>query len=508
MAQKPDPNQTVRIPLVGSHNTRIVASNVPFTASGIIGIGVIGIMIIGNTTASGKDQRFVNAIPDKVTNPLTGKEKFYVFKRPGIETHTTPQSGSVGTAIRIWTGQGSGDKIISAFGAVNSTIYDGVVSLGNLVGAARDITETTVGTTATLVIPVENSKAYFYPDAGALTEIVDVDYPGAAGLTTAGTFVHLDGYSFIMTTDGQVWNSDLNSIISWSSTSFLSANMYPDKGVGLARYKEFIVAFGRESLEFFKVVGNPLGSPLQRVNEGFYKLGALSSTAICPFEDNVAFVASSDIGNISVYIIDSGKPQRISTEAIDVQLSVRGSNSIYMTSAKIFGKTLIYVMAGSLTFVYCIEDKIWHEWSGNTIKWSRFTANSAVSQTLYSISRDSTDGKIYKINPVSTVYQDDGNTYTMFIQTSKVDMDSEKRKFLSRLTIVGDVNTAASTLNISWSDDDYATFSNSRTVDLTSQRKYLTACGSFRRRAFRITNSDAVPVRLEGLELDFKEGTH
>lgn len=498
--------QVVRAPLVGSHTTRVAIAVTSPDASGIVGLGVVGEMIVGFLTTSDVDQRFLNAIPDKITNNFTESTKFYVYKRPGFVVHNTPAAGNIGTAIKLWSGQGNGDKIITAYGDTNSTIYDGTSSLGAIVGTARDITETIIGTTATLVIPSSNSRAYYYPDGGALTEITDVDYPFNAGLTTVGTFVHLDGYAFIMTSDGNIWNSDLNSVANWTSTSFIATNMYPDKGVGLARYKDTIVAFGKETIEFFRDVGNDLGSPLQKINEAFIKLGAIDDNAICQFEDSVAFVASSDISSISVFVLDGFKPIRVSDNVIDSLLANRGSATIRLTAAKVYGKTLLFLVVGPSTFVYSLEDKMWHEWAGVDIKWHKFAANTSATPITYSISSTNTDGAVYAINPVAPVFDDDGDAYTMSITTSKIDLDTERRKFLHRVTVVGDTSLSSTNLSISWSDDDYMSFSTPRDVDLNSGRKYISNCGSFRRRAFRLTNSDPVGVRLEALEMEITQG--
>ncbi len=506
---KPDINaQTVRIPLIGNFNQRLFGPAAG-AASGYVGIGIVGTMVIGASSLINKDQRFINAIPDIVKNPLTNNSTYYCYKRPGLETHTTPQSGSIGTAIRVWTGQGSGNKIISAFGSGASTIYDGTSSLGILNGVALDITETTVGTTANLVIPTENNLAYYYPDGGSLTRITSINYPGNLGTeTTTGSFVHMDGYAFIMTQSGRIYNSDLGSVSSWTSTSFLSSNMYPDQGVGLSRYKDLVVAFGKETIQFFKNVGNAAGSPLQNVAEAFIKIGAISSSAITQLEDNVSWVASSDTGSISVYLLDGYKPVRISDNTIDAQLGVRGDSPVFLSSVKIFGKTFIFLVFGTFTFVYCVEDKIWHEWRSTTVLWHKWAANTAASSTLYSISRSDTAGKIFRINPVSPVYQDNGVNYTMTIQTSKIDLGNEKRKFLDRLTLVADDTSSATNMSVSWSDDDYDTFTTARTIALASDRKYLSNCGQFRRRALKLENTSAIPIRVEALELEIRQGGH
>ena len=504
-----DKSHVVRLPVVGTYNSRTIGATTLNSASGIVGIGVVGTMIVGSTSSSNRDQKYINAIPEKITNPLTGKDTFYCYKRPGFASHSTPASGSNGTAIRVWTGQGNGDKVISAFGLTNSTIYDGTSSIGTITGVVTSITETLLAGTANLVIAVDNNKGYYYPTGGAMTEITDVDYPGNASRTTTGAFAHLDGYTFIMDTTGRIYNSDLNSISAWSADSYINSDMYPDKGVGLARYKDMIVGFGRESIEFFRDVGGATKvTPLARVNEAFIKIGAMGPEAITELEDTIAWVSSSNIGSISVYVLDGYKAKKISTETIDSQLNLRGSATIYLSSAKLFGKTLIFVQLPGQTFVYSMEDDMWHEWSGQVRYWHKFAANTAATPVVYSITRDDTSGKVFKLNPVSPVFTDNGNTYTMTVQTSKFDMDKERRKFLSKLAIIGDISTSSSTFNVSWSDDDYVTFSTARTLDISNNRNYLTNCGSFRRRAFKLTNSSAYPVRLEALELEVSEGLH
>lgn len=502
--------EPVRVPLVGSSNIRYYYNaDANAAASGIVGSGIVGTMVVGAVSSSvTKDQRFINAIPDRVIDPLTESIKFYVYKRPGFVEHSQPENGSVGSAIKIWTGQGSGAKVISAFGATNSTIYDGETSLGAITGKARDITETLVGTTPTIVIPSDDSSAWYYQEGGSLTEITDVDYPGNATLTTVGTFVHMDGYSFIMTDSGRIYNSDLNSISAWSSTSFLSAQMYPDQGIGLARYKDLIVAFGKETMEFFKNVGNATGSPLQRVPEAFTKIGALSANAITQLEDNIAWAASTDTGSVSIYMLDGYKPVRISDNSIDIRLTNRVITNIYLSAVKMLGKTFVFVVSGSNTFVYCVEDKMWHQWSGTTILWHRWAANTTSTTALYSISCTGTDGKVYVCNPVATTHSDDGTSFEFYVQTSKLDMKTERRKFIHRLTVVGDNTTNSTNLSISWSDDDYETWSTARTVDLSSDRKYLTNLGQCRRRAFRFTNTSTEPIRLEALEFELGKGMH
>ena len=256
--QQGNANEYLRLPLVATQNTRVFAQTElgSLAATGIVGYGVVGTMIVGKLHTITKDQKTLNCFAEKIINPLTSREFYYVTKRPGFATHTTPATGNIGTAIRIWLGQGTGDSVITAFGGSNSTIYNGITSIGTLTGVARDITETSATGTTTLVIPCENGNAYYYPDGGSMTQISDGDFPS----TNIGTFAHMDGYAFIMTSGGDIYNSDLSSISAWTSTNFISAQNSTDQGVGLMRYKNLILAFGTESCEMFWNAGNAINS--------------------------------------------------------------------------------------------------------------------------------------------------------------------------------------------------------------------------------------------------------
>jgi hypothetical protein len=503
MAQQLPKRQRIRIPLVGTPNSRIVDSfSSASTSSGIVGIGVVGVMIIGSTVASDLDQRFINTIFDKIVNPMTGKETFYVMKRPGFAAHSTPSAGNIGTAVKVWSSQGAGTKVISAFGGTNSTIYDATTSKGAITGKAKFIDEAMVGSTPTILIPSTDETAWYYQDGGAPTEITDADFPS----TITGRFVSMDGYIFIMTPAGRIYNSDLNSVTAWQATNFLTAQMYPDFGVGLARYKDQIVAFGKETIEFFHITDNIAGSPLARTAQGFVRIGCASQYGYAQMEDTVTWISSTDKGGCSIYMLDGYQPKRISTSAIEAQLSVLGPSSVRIHCIKLLGKTIILATVGTNCFMYQVEDQMWCQWNSGAPLWTDIAASTAGDWRIYSVSENRTDGKVYVINPASFVYQDDGMPLTMTIQTSRVDLETDLRKFLHRLVIIGDTQASTSTLYATCSDDDYRTFCSSRSVDLSDARPYLTQLGSFRRRAFKFTHSDNTPCRIEGIELELSVG--
>jgi len=501
-------------PLAGPYNTRPV-SILP-ASSGIIGSGIIGSMVIGRTTqTSNKDRRFINCFSESVSNPVTGTRTMYLVKRPGFALSTTPQAGSIGNAILVWSGQGTGTKVITAFGGTNSSIYDGTTRLVTnnadttiITGKATGITETSISGTATLVISSSDNTAWYYQPTGTVTKISDAEYPGNNSLTTVGTFAHMDGFAFIMDSTGGIWNSDLNSVTSWAASSVIPCNSYPDLGVGCVRRGNYIIGFGTQTIQFFRNAGNAFGSVLQRIEEMTLKVGCVGPNAITSIGDSVYWTGSTPEGGLSVYRLSDGvKP--VSTPEINRILQLAGAANITMTSAKIYGRSFIIVNASTLTFVYCEEEGLWHEWtSAQGFLWSKCAGvSTGSSQVTYSISNTVTGGKVYVINPENYVYADDSQTYISTAQSGLIG-DSKYRTFWTEMILVADKESTSSPVTVSVSDDDYETAQVLGTVDLSDSRPRLLRCGAAYRRSWIFTHSAATPFRIEAMTGEYMQGRH
>jgi hypothetical protein len=66
--------------------------------------------------------------------------------------------------------------------------------------------------------------------------------------------------------------------------------------------------------------------------------------------------------------------------------------------------------------------------------------------------------------------------------------------------LVGDVESSSSPITLSFSDDDYGSYTTWGTLDLSQQRRIATRLGSSRKRAYVLTHAAATPMRLEALE--------
>ena len=489
-----------RLPLAGSYTNRVSAVNALDTSSGYVGVGIVGVMIVGATSEStNKDQRFVNCFSETIVDAVTGQKTIYSVKRPGWGTNNTPSAGNVGNAIFVWTGGSGGIDAISSFGGTNSTIYNGTSSLGAITGKCTGISETFVSATATLTVSSTDSTGWYYDTGVAvMTRITDVDFPGNAGKTLAGTFAHLDGYPVIMTTDGVLWAGDLNTVTAWTSTSFGSANSYSDRGIGCVRHKNFIMAFGTESIEFFYNAGTT-PFPFAKNQSMTVKVGAISADAIAQIADTTFWAGSTPQSGLSIFQYDNGI-NRISTPEIDSILILAGASNVSLTTLRVLGRSFVVVLASSTTLVYCLEEKSWHEWTGTTILWYK-CAGVSIGGTMvnYCVSKASTSGKVYIQNQASLTFVDDSVAYSARAQLKLVDFGTQNRKFWEEVRLVCDVEPS-STATLSYTDDDYNTYTTHGTLDLSAPYPRATRLGSSRRRGWVVEHSSNTPFRAECLE--------
>ena len=505
----------LRLPLVNNYNTRVSAVGSLPTSAAIAGIAVAGVAIAGTSAQpTSKDARFINCFKRTVVDEAMGETRKHLVKRNGFAANSTVRAGHIGNAIRIWSGQGTGTKVITAFGNQDSSIYDNGTLLATnntdttiITGKATGITETTLSTTPTLAISSSDGTGWYYQNAGTVTKISDAQFPGNNSKTLAGTFAHLDGYSFILDTNGDLWNSDLNSITSWTANGYVQAGIFPDKGVAALRWKRFILVFGAQSMEFFRNAGNATGSPLSRVEEMAQKVGVISADAIGEIGDNVFFVGPAPEGGLSLFQFN-GELSRVSTPEIDSLMLLMGNGNISVTTFRDVGLSFVLVTGGGLTYVYCIEEKFWFQMTSAEILWTKCAGLSVASaQATYAVSSLSSSGKLFAINPLSRTYQDNGAAFTATAQLQNIDPGHGAFTAHHELEIDADVETSASALTLSWYDDDYVTQSGTRSLDLATARPKATRLGGTKNpRAYRFDHSANTPFRIREARLTVSIG--
>jgi hypothetical protein len=117
-------------------------------------------------------------------------------------------------------------------------------------------------------------------------------------------------------------------ITTWNVAATVTASQYPDRGVGVFRYKHLLLAVGQDSIEFFSDTGNPPpGSLLTRTDQAFIKFGAIHPKLAVNVDDVFYWVAYGSTDTIGVWKLEGYVPSKISTSKEDSQLTL-AANSI------------------------------------------------------------------------------------------------------------------------------------------------------------------------------------
>lgn len=503
-----------------------------YTASGHTVAQGLGGTTVDNLSETNISNTTYIIIPTNITlssPPLATDETaaFYLNETDVVSLTKGPVTGSasVTSGSAVVTGISSTAK----FAAGQMINFTTTILGGALEGstAVRRILSVDSGTQITLnsTLSFDTGAAIF--TKGSMYQILDTDFPGVAGDAIIGRFVSLNGYAYIMTVSGKIYNSDINSISSWPG-DYLSVQMSPDYGRTLAVYKNHILALGERSIEFFRDAGHDTGSPLQSVPELFIKLGVRNSKHVTHMEDTLCFMANTQEGSNSIYVLDGFQPKPISTDDVDYVISKIGPENFQLKTMRLNGKMCLLVNRNNtstsqefITLVYYIEDDIWGEWkvteggtaADYTHPW-QFPMGS-LSGVFYSVSDYQAANGVYVskfLGETDDNYYDNlaasTKNVTAYVQTKRLTAGTLNRKFLSELRLI---NTADASLNpgsnvtVYWSDDFGQTWV-SRTFASTKQ--FLNNLGSFKERIFRIVDDSNDFYQFDAMELIYKIGNH
>ena len=380
-----------------------------------------------------------------------------------------------------------------------------------------------------------------------IAKIIDADFVTSG--TYIGAFAPMDGYLFYPDDSGYVNNSDQNSVSSYTANARIAVQGAPDPTVGVAIQKNILVAFGTTSNEKFQNTNFTSGSPLQPAKSQIEHYGALDQRSITQLEDDIFYVSTPSEGDVGVYMMRGLNSTRISTSIVDKILGTAAqSGAIYASSFRMGGypyatfyistasdgpasnillengdimlmettpggNVLMEDTAGqsssySMTMAYNAKLNLWSEWDASEATFID-SSGTGTSNQLVATSRCDTAGYVYTINPVADgeLYTDAGVAFTMEIRTAKIDHGTNERKVVTSVELIGSDSSAGNTPYLSYSDDDYQTWSTPRAFNTSRARPFLTRCGSYEgQRAYKITDSSDAPFRAQALKITYELG--
>lgn len=113
-----------------------------------------------------------------------------------------------------------------------------------------------------------------------------------------------------------------------------------------------------------------------------------------------------------------------------------------------------------------------------------------------------TNGLIYALD--DQVYEDTDVPINVLLRLPQWDNGNKERKTVSHAKPVGDLVDGVGLLR--YTDDDYESYSKYRRVSMASQFAMVRKLGNTRRRAFEFRYTENTPLRVESIDMNFKQG--
>lgn len=354
----------------------------------------------------------------------------------------------------------------------------------------------------------QNDNAYFcIKDLSTLNvfyqnqvqRITDPNYPP---ITVPG-IVNLDETLYVMDPDGVIHGSTINNPFVWPSRNFIGADFLPDGGACIIRYNNYLLALGTKSLQLFYNSGAPGPTPLRPIKNSSSNVGCIWPYTAESISGTVMWVGNQETKGRQVYIMQGMQAQVVSTPFVEAILDGIPLSSIVTATAFQEAGHAYYILrlSSTLAIFYDLTTKAWGRWVDDTGTFNTdFCATDGANNYFLSNS-------FRLVLTSTTAFASDHNTnYVMRLQSPPVKNGSDCQKYCGRINVIGDRSNG--TCKVSYSDDDYQTFSTPRVLTLNKDRVSDTRFGNYRRRAWRVDKDDGIPWRVKVLNTEIRVGNN
>lgn len=435
-----------------------------------------------------KDARIINGYTERDQSG-----EIQVYKRPGYLVYAAIAAGT-GRGIFYWQG-----SIYSVFAG---SLYKDGINKGAVDATAGSFYtfSSCLGSTPKLFLQ-NGVEGYYYDDGGGLVNVVDADYPA----TTVPGVVYLDGTLYVMTPGGYINGCDIEDPSSWDPLNSILAQIEPDPGVALHKQMSYVVAFKGWSTEVFYDATNATGSPLGRVEGAKVSVGSRHARSCQDLDGTLIWISTSRTGSCSVHSMTGVKASDISTPAVTRLLQGSDYTTVYSWSMSFNGHKfyVVTLVVSNLTLAYDLKEQQWFRWTDTDGNYIPIVASASNSSTSIILQHES-NGNLYVVT--ENTFSDDGDVFTFEIFTPIFDGGTRVGKTVHMLEVIADQANSGN-VEISFSDDDYQTFSDPREIDLLESRVREPDWGTFTRRAHHIKNRDNRPLRIKAIELTMELGS-
>lgn len=474
------------------------------------------------------DSQLVNCFAEKDLND----GEYWVQKRPCFSNQTLAPAGSgVNPARGLYRFHLGGFNNYLFLVANNARLsrIDGAGAtttlIGNIANQQTNYAFETVRATPNYIAVLNDSGPAYYTDSTAVTDMSTL--PNFPTNIVRG-WAYLDGTLYVMTLNNEIYGSAIDDPTTWDPLNLIIARNGSDVSVALAKHKEYVVALKELSTEFFYNAGNPTGSPLSALRGSKIPYGCANAYTVQSIDDELLWLTRNDGGIYQIVRLTNLRPTVVSTPSIDRILrtftgftGTGNSLLVYSFQLKLGGHRYYglsipvsifnYVTGTStsttVTLVFDLDQNLWYRWTSasSDVEWEvAGTAGPTSGNTV--LMQNYSTGNIHIINEDYNQLTDAGAVPSVDIYTVDHDFGTQRTKQLAAMFFKGNI-VPGSSLKIRFSDDDFATWSNFREMDLGSKRPKIDNCGEFFRRAWNLRHQSPTPFRIKTTDLQLDIGT-
>lgn len=291
-----------------------------------------------------------------------------------------------------------------------------------------------------------------------------------------GALTYLDGFYVSVASGAGISNQinvsnlgDGSTGAAWPGLNFVVRSGSVDLVTQLEVLNGYLWIFGDKTIEIWKNVGNPK-FPFERVDGATLNLGLLSLWSVVKFNNTIMWLGADDHGYAQVYMSNGIQPVKVSTPAIEYQLSKLHPAKLRTTRCWGYqeaGHTFFMLNINNepsvgvgLTYAYDLQERLWHRRTFNDLAGSGFLlrhrGDSCVSLTGFDTNTeqiyvgDYLTGDIYRMG--LQYFNDNVGGANVAIQRQRVGPPlSNKNRIIKvpSFEVFGDCGTAQMVLDMS-----------------------------------------------------------
>ena len=343
----------------------------------------------------------------------------------------------------------------------------------------------------------------------------------------------LDSTYYVLDTSGTIWASSILNPAVWPALNFVVSPQIGGYPVTLVRHLNYLLAMGTQGITAYYDAAISPGAPIAQVMNAVFSGGIthFGAATVQEIDDTLYWLGTSTASGFIVCQMSGLTISKVSTPAVERVLeeyfvqadgdsfnlslvtrpaaprafAVRvAGHSFYVLTSPTYTDVLGNVHAG-ITLVLDLTIGEWYQWSqfsGGLERELQPFSSSTTGSAMPMMLTDSTTGVLYTL--ATDCYQDNLQPIRFALQTDLYSWGNARMKLFAATYVQAD--TLPSSLTVSWTDNDYQSFSTPTVVSTSRTKKQLIRCGSSVQRAWRVEHSDNTRMRLYGLEVEVMPG--